>query len=124
MTDTLDIEKLVASLKAKAIDYDNLSDDDKLIKLSDYDKMISDKKEYMKILDNLKWTIDDNYLMDTICATKDIPTIIQKINTIKEKMHDNNMSITELINLHTEMTGITNFMTQYFNIKKLEIIHM
>ena len=102
MTDL--IEDKINQLKNKAIAYGKLSDQDKMINIAEYNQIIIEKEQYVNILNTLKTPASE--IPETNIIENDISEIMKQADLLKNKINTDDISITELIDLHTQIMKI------------------
>jgi hypothetical protein len=120
MTDS--IEDKIAKLKVLASEYNNLSDQDKLKNIDQYNILIKEKETCVNILNDHKKSLAGIPIKHD--SVVDIGTLLNVINDIKNKLDDNNMKISEMIALHDKVLISKSQLSKHFSDKQLEIVHL
>lgn len=129
LSENWSIEDKITLLKLKAIEYDEMTDQNKITNLDKYNKIVKEKDNCIAQLEKYKELI---MLIDTQTINTNekshnndiFDSLLQKIHEIKNKMNNQNVKLDELIELHVQLTEIKSQFEACSQNKKLEIIKL
>lgn len=129
LSENWSIEDKITLLKLKAIEYDEMTDQNKITNLDKYNKIVKEKDNCIAQLEKYKELI---MLIDTQTINTNekshnndiFDSLLQKIHEIKNKMNNQNVKLDELIELHVQLTEIKSQFGACSQNKKLEIIKL
>jgi len=124
--DNCHIEEKMEFLKSKAIEYNELSDSDKLKCIDKYTKMMAEKDKCLLLLEkykNILAPMEQQNILDPI-ENDTMDNLINKINHIKQRMNDKNIKLSDSFELYIRLTEIKSQMDAHLRNKTLEIIKL
>ena len=123
-----DIEIKIETLKKNIMDYNKLSNTEKICKIEYLNKLIKDKDDFIVIFNELNKNIKENkFEMDKttiICDQILFVKLVERISEIKELIGNNNLTLKELIKLNNEFRNIRLKLDSFLQDKKMQIINI
>jgi hypothetical protein len=130
INEIITIEEKIKDIKQRTQKYNNLTDDNKIKSIDEYNSILKEKESCLEKLEQYKTilnsidNINDNSSINDQQNDKEIELLMLKTHEIKNKMKDSNINLNEMVSLLSEMTKVKSRLSICLESKKLEIIKL